>query len=114
MEPTELFECIRSFWPDAVVLKDRSNEDGDEPLWSLVHTYEAIEQNIDGEDDWLVLGAWAFHQALTELALLKLSAGEQVIRPVSVSLSSFDRYMRANLDDDCWAIERQKYGQMED
>ena len=113
MKPRELFERVRSLWPDAVVLKDHSNQDGDNALWSLVHTYEAIERDIE-DDDWLALAAWAFHQALTELAMLKLSAGEQVVMPASVTLASFDRDMRANLDDDSWTIERQNYGQMTD
>lgn len=113
MKPRELFERVRSLWPDAVVLKAHSNGVGDTPLWSLVHTYEAIERDIEN-DNWLDLAAWAFHQALTELATAKLSAGEQIVMPASVTLASFDWEMRANLDDGSWAIERQTYGRITD
>lgn len=108
MEATVLFDRVSALWPDAIVLR-RENIDGDgEPLWSLVHTYEAIEDEID-EDEWLELGIWAFHQALTDIAEANLSHGKHVVLSSSVSLAAFDNHMRANLADESWASEREMY-----
>lgn len=108
MEARALFDRVRLFWPDAIILGRKTPGSDHKPFWSVVHAYEAIEVSVSC-DPWLEVGAWAFHQALTDLAQAKLSVGQQTVRPGSVTIDAFDAYMQANLADESWALERAMY-----
>lgn len=109
MEARQLFERVRSWWPDSISLKsDAISSEGD-AIWSVVHCYDSLEPQL-ADDDWLSIGAWSFHQALTELARLKLQSGLKTVNPADVSFEAFDANMRKNLADDSWSEERARYG----
>ncbi|GGN63455.1 hypothetical protein GCM10011349_47980 [Novosphingobium indicum] len=102
MQARQLFERVRASWPDFIILKsDASSSEGD-AIWSVVHCYDSLEPKF-ADDDWLSIGAWSFHQALTDLARLKIQSGLQTVRPADVSFEAFDSNMRDNLADDAWA-----------
>ena len=109
MEARHLFERIRTLWPDSIILTSDASSGSGDPIWSVVHCYDSLEPQID-HDDWLAIGAWSFHQALTELARLKLESGSKMVFPAEVSLEAFDANMRENLTDETWQEERSRYG----
>ncbi len=109
MEARHLFERVRTLWPDSIILKSDANSGPGDPIWSVVHCYDSLEPQLI-HDDWLVIGAWSFHQALSDLARLKLESGSRMVTPSEVSLEAFDANMRKNLTDETWKEERSRYG----
>ena len=108
MKARQLFERVRTLWPDFIILKsDASWSEGD-VIWSVVHCYDSLETKV-ADDDWLAVGAWSFHQALAELAKLKIESGLETLNPAEVTFEAFDANMRENLADDTWAEERARY-----
>lgn len=108
MESHVLFGRVRSLWPDALILAANTRDPDQGPLWGVIHAYEAIEERTK-DYPWLEVGAWAFHQALSDVANANLCAGKKVVRSSAVTLAAFDTYMRINLRDDSWALERAMY-----
>jgi hypothetical protein len=99
-----LLNRVKSLWPDAITLRP---DGGQEALNSI---YWPLEEGLeDHGDEWIGLGAWAFHQALGELAQIKAKAGRAALRPADVSLEAFDRWMRNNLSDESWSEVRKEY-----
>ena len=80
---------------------------------NLYDVYRAIEAACEpkgewtAEDEWTGLANWSFHQALWLLA--EQSTAERIVYRDEVSFEMFDARMRANLLDDGWIAERQKY-----
>src|SRR5689334_12549437 len=109
MEPRQLFERVRARWPDLIILKTHTDWKEGEEVWSVVHVYDAVEVMAQ-EDDWLTVGAWSFHQALTELARLRIQDGAATVDTAEVSFEAFDANMRENLADSSWIKERSLYG----
>ncbi len=109
MEPRQLFELVRALWPDLIILKTDADRKDGEAIWSVVHVYDAVEVVVQ-DDDWLTVGAWSFHQAITELARLKIRDGAATVDPAEVSFEAFDANMRENLADSSWTEERSLYG----
>ena len=109
MEARHLFERVRTLWPDSIILKSDANSGPGDPIWSVVHCYDSLEPQLI-HDDWLVIGAWSFHQALSDLARLKLESGSRMVTPSEVSLEAFDANMRENLTVETWKEERSRYG----
>lgn len=108
MEARQLFERVRTSWPDSIILKTDSNLGEGDAIWSVVHCYDSLECKF-ADDDWLALGAWSFHQALTELAWRKIESGFRTLNPADVSFEAFDANMRENLDDETWAEKRSRH-----
>jgi len=105
MEKRMLFERTRSLWPDAVC---HVNETG--TCYTLNNIYRQLDEQLRSQaDDWMQLAAWAFHQAVSELALIKPPAPRATLRRHEVSFESFAWWMRMNLADDSWAEARAKY-----
>jgi len=109
MEARQLFERVRSSWPDSINLKSDANSSEGDAIWGVVDCYDSLESKL-ADDDWLAIGAWSFHQALTELARLKLQSGMKTVNPADVSFEAFDANMLENLADDTWSEERTRYG----
>lgn len=108
MEARQLFERVRTSWPNSIILKGDASSSEEDPIWSVVHCYDSLEPKF-ADDDWLVIGAWSFHQALSELARLKIQSGLEAVNPADVSFEAFDANMRENLADETWAEERSRY-----
>lgn len=109
MNPHHLFRSVRSLWPDVIILANDGQGKENSVIWSVVHLYEAIEQNVE-HDDWLTLGAWSFHQALSDVARTRLEYGATTVHAGDVSFEKFDANMRSNLTDESWVKERKLYG----
>ena len=103
MDKRELFDRTQSLWPDAIVVTKSAASDG-----ALNAIYWRIEDRL-GADDWAQLAAWAFHQALCELAETRIAAGKTSLSSKDVSFESFDRWIRMNLRDESWAKVRREY-----
>lgn len=108
MDPRQLFARSRTLWPDMILLRSERDWEEGQPIRTIVHIYDAIEDQVES-DDWLSLGAWAFHQALTTLARHKIAAGNHDLRPSDVTFEAFDRFMRLNLADPSWTEVRESY-----
>ena len=76
---------------------------------ALNNIYWPLEERLNDADDWTQLAAWAFHQALWELAGSRGGVGEATLRPADVSFEAFDRWMKKNLSDETWANVRKDY-----
>ena len=101
VDPQELFQRVKELWPQSV-------EFGDDPLVALNAIYWPLEERLgdDDDDDWLNLGAWAFHQGLHEIAEVVAANSQAAISPREMRFSAFDRWIRFNLEgDDSWAEE---------
>ena len=96
--PLELFQRVKNLWP-------RSVELGNDPLKALSDIYWPIDEILADDDDWLRLGIWAFHQGLYEIAEVAANSASTIV-PRDMEFSTFDRWMRFNLEaDDDWAEE---------
>lgn len=105
VDKRELFERARSLWPDAVTIGSEAAS-----LDALNNVYWPLEERLSRDsDDWTQLAAWAFHQALAELAGSRPSAGLAALRPNDIAFEAFDRWMRSNLSDESWAKVRAEY-----
>jgi len=103
MDKQALLDRVKSLWPDAITLRPDSGQE------ALNNIYWPIEEQLEGRTDELIkLAAWAFHQALWELARTKAS-GHAALRPADVTLEAFDHWMRTNLSHETWADVRHEY-----
>lgn len=100
VDPRELFQRVMELWPLSVVL-------GDDPLVALNAIYWPLEERLGNNDDeWLSLGAWAFHQGLHEMAEVVAANTGSTVSSREMRFSTFDRWIRFNLEgDDSWAEE---------
>lgn len=100
VDPRELFQRVKELWPLSVVL-------GDDPLVALNAIYWPLEERLGNNDDeWLSLGAWAFHQGLHEMAEVVAANTGSTVSSREMRFSTFDRWIRFNLEgDDSWAEE---------
>jgi hypothetical protein len=104
MDKQALLDRVKSLWPDAITLRLGGGQD------ALNNIYWPLEEKLEASpDEWLQLAAWAFHQALGELAKYNVDHGQAALRPADVSLEAFDRWMRNNLDDETWSEVRKDY-----
>lgn len=109
MDMRILFNAVRELWPYYIDLtRSNANDDG-MPFWELVEIYERIERGISSDDVWMDLSAWAFHQALVELAENAVAQNVSNLDVSEVSLEMFDHYIRENLADPSWEEERAAY-----
>ena len=104
-----LFERTRSLWPEHIDISRKGANDDDAPFWSLVETYERIEGQIKPDDSWMEVSAWAFHQALIELAEESAARNINILHVLNVPMALFDRFLRENLSDASWESERIAY-----
>lgn len=102
MNGHELFERARALWPEPIP------HTGDK-LEALNEAYWPLEERLGHEDEWLSLAAWAFHQSLWEHVVSAGVADSPILSPSDVPFSTFDRYMRENLQDVSWSDERAYY-----
>ena len=109
MNPHDLFQNVRSLWPDVILMTNDAHQKEDSAIWRVVDLYEAIERNVE-HDPWLALGAWSFHQALTDVARTRINYGATTVHTSDVSFEAFGANMRSNLADESWAEERKLYG----
>jgi len=99
MDKQALLDQVKSLWPDAITL--RPDDAGQSALNNI---YWPVEERLAADaEEWLQVGAWAFHQALGELARSKVAAGLLSVRPSELSFEAFDHWMRKNLADETWS-----------
>src|SRR5690349_5274221 len=104
MDKQALYDRAKSLWPDAITLRPDGGQE------ALNNIYWPLEEKLEESgDEWIQLAAWAFCQALGELADIKASSGHTSVRPRDVSLETFDRWMRKNLADETWSGVRKEY-----
>ncbi|WP_028969675.1 hypothetical protein [Sphingomonas sp. URHD0057] len=104
MDKQALLGRVKALWPDAITLRPDGGQD------ALNNVYWPIEKKLEGKgNEWIALSAWAFHQALWDLAKAKVGLGRAALRPAEVTLESFDQWMRKNLSDETWAQLRHEY-----
>lgn len=104
MDKQALLDRVKSLWPNAITLRP----DGGQA--ALNNIYWPIEEELEGEgNEWTMLSAWAFHQALWELAKTEVGVGRAILCPADVTLEAFDHWMRRNLSDETWAQVRREY-----
>ena len=102
IDPQALFERVKGFWPQTIVL-------GAQALQTLNDIYWPLDDQFD--DEWLNLGAWAFHQSLWEW-VSKAELSDCSLDIDGMTFLVFDRHMRENLADVSWSEDRADYGAM--
>ena len=106
----EAFEATRSLWPNEIRILEShdaaSVSNASPQLWNI---YQEVESKLPVEDDWAKLTAWSFHQALDKLGRRRARERRESLRPMDVSLASFDTMMKMNLSDEDWRDERLVY-----
>lgn len=113
VEKIRLFEFARERWPLTMRVLPTNGFPSFASKSNLYDVYRAIEAACEpkgewtAEDEWTGLANWSFHQALWLLA--EQSTAERIVYRDEVSFEMFDARMRANLLDDGWIAERQKY-----
>ena len=101
--PRVLFERVKALWPTSLAL-------GSDPLKTLNDVYWPLERELGNADEWLSLGAWAFHQSLWQWITHSHACAGTVVMMADAPFSVFDHCMRENLADECWSEERAAYG----
>ena len=97
IDPQELFGSVRSFWPETLP-SDPQQQNA---------IYWSFEDSIT--DDWLSVGAWAFHQAMSDAHGRLTAAGRQLQSASEVTFEEFNQRMHDNLADEAWAEYRSYY-----
>lgn len=106
MKCSELFENIKKYWPNSVIL----NEDTFDTLNSI---YWKLESKIDQTSEhWLNVSSWAFHQAIWIYAEQQIDSDKKLIKVSEIPVSLFNEQMLSNLEDESWVDERQEYVQL--
>jgi hypothetical protein len=102
IDPHTLFERVKRLWPSSLEL-------GSDPHQTLNDIYWPLSEKLGEDDEWLRLGAWAFHQSLWEqISNIPPPTGTSLVTDL-VPFSVFDRNMMENLSDDSWAEDRADY-----
>ncbi|WP_379553564.1 hypothetical protein [Qipengyuania sp. DGS5-3] len=78
-------------------------------FWPLIDAYETIEENISDTDPWMQIATWTMHQCLMKLAKTRVINGNKCVRISDVTLAMFDKFLRENLLDESWEVERRLY-----
>ena len=105
MKCSTLFENIKKYWPNKLVI-DENNPD------QLNQLYWSVEEKIDHEKEhWLSVSAWAFHQAIDGFIDSEIASGKSVIQISQMPMQLFNKQVLFNLDDDDWKEERSEYEQ---
>lgn len=102
IDPHALFERVKELWPPSLEL-------GSDPLQTLNDFYWPLSERLGEDDEWLSLGAWAFHQSLREQISTKGQSSDAALLRDGVPFSVFDRNMIENLADDSWSQVRAAY-----
>ena len=98
IDKSDLFESTKALWPETLDLPatDAAN-----------YIYWANERTLPVDDNWRQVALWAFHQGLADLEKDAIANGVSKISPRNLDFSTFDKWMRFNLEgDDEWATER--------
>ena len=99
IDPQELFDRVKQLWPAKVsVLENEQND-----------IYWSLEKRL-GDDDWMQVAAWSFHQALEKCAKAAFARGQEALLTSSVTLADFDANVRENLKHESWSADRPLYG----
>ena len=99
IDPRELFRRVKELWPLSV-------EFGDDPQEALNAIYWPLEERLGHDDEWLSLGAWAFHQSTSKF---EADESRSTLDIKQVPFETFDHYMRMNLEDPSWDEWRPLY-----
>ncbi len=102
IDPHALFERVKELWPPSLEL-------GCNPLQTLNDFYWPLSERLGEDDEWLSLGAWAFHQSLWEQISTKGQSSNDALLRDGVPFSVFDRNMMENLAEDSWSQVRAAY-----
>jgi hypothetical protein len=69
---------------------------------------------IDHKNDhWGSIGAWAFSQIVHDKAIELNRRGERTLNVDSITVASFDQYMKSNLEAEDWVKEGKEYKGLE-
>ena len=109
MDVKILFARMQELWPSVIDISRKNADGNDITFWSLIDIYDRIESDIQPDDDWTGVSAWAFHQALMELAGIAAVQNISSLHVPDVPLPLFDRFLRENLSDPSWENERAAY-----
>jgi hypothetical protein len=105
MKCSTLFENIKKYWPNELIV-DETNPD------QLNQLYWSVEAKIDHEKEhWLSVSAWAFHQAIDAFIESEIGSGKSVIQMSNMPMHLFNKQILFNLEDDDWKKERSEYEQ---
>jgi hypothetical protein len=111
MEVLALYNRIRAMWPKEVDISDGHpvGETGYSfPTLSSIRW--GITDKIDHKNDhWGSIGTWCFWSAVHAKATELHRRGERALSIDSISVASFDQYMKSNLEAEDWAQERKEY-----
>ena len=99
IDPEELFDRVKQLWPAEVPIL--ANEEND--------IYWSLEKRL-GDDDWMQIAAWSFHQAVEKYAKAAFAQGKQTLLTSSITVTDFDANMRENLNHESWLADRPLYG----
>jgi hypothetical protein len=98
-----LFDQTKALWPDAFVLQPKS--ESNVAYWPLVHHHERIEEALDINDNWMLLGSWTFFQAMADCADQKACDGIFKVRSEDVSIDNFRALLLDNINTPQWENE---------
>jgi len=104
-----LFVEAAKRWPRMMVIV-RGISDGSSILTDPSDTeiYRTIERDV-GDDDWMQIACWSFHQSMSLHIKDCHSRGEGAVYPGDVTFTSFDAMMKGNLLHEVWRSEREAY-----
>jgi hypothetical protein len=111
MEVLALYNRIRAMWPKEVDISDgrRVGKTG-YYFPTLSSIWSDIEDRIDHKvDHWGNVGCWSFWQAAHRKAIDLHRRGERTLDVDSITVASFDHYVKSNLADKDWEKERNEY-----
>jgi hypothetical protein len=99
IDPQELFDRVKQLWPAEVSIL--GNEQND--------IYWSLEERL-GDDEWMQIAAWSFHQALEKSAKTAFAQGKEVLLTSAITVTDFDENVRENLKHESWSADRPLYG----
>ncbi|WP_434404270.1 hypothetical protein [Sphingobium sp. DN12] len=99
IDPQEMFDRVKQLWPAEVPIL--GNEQND--------IYWSLERRL-GDDHWMQIAAWSFHQAVEKYAKAAFAQGKETLLTSSITVTDFDANMRGNLNHESWSADRPLYG----
>ncbi|MEJ7926385.1 hypothetical protein WG908_06380 [Sphingobium sp. AN641] len=102
IDPQDLFDRVKQLWPAEVPIL--GNEQND--------IYWSLEKRL-GDDDWMQIAAWSFHQALEKYAKAAFAQGRETLLTSAVTVIDFEANVRENLRHESWSEDRPFYGSLE-
>lgn len=107
-----LFAEASKKWPRAIkILQDGSDVASVLTDPSDTEIYRSIEREV-GDDDWMQIACWSFHQSMSLLIKDGHARGVSVVYPGDVTFTSFDTMMKSNLLHEIWRSEREAYSSL--